>query len=226
MPARLSPRAAAAALAVIVLAGASAVTLAVLRGPVAGTTFATAHDHGTSAAGEAGAPAASPEQEARAEQLVVQTSAAIAQYADVAAAEASGYRWIGGESGEYRHYVRADYLLDDSELDPSRIESLVYRLRADGSEELVSGMYILRPGTTAAEAPDVGGALTPWHEHTNLCFDRTGSIAGTNDSGACPAGSVNVGTPPMLHVWVVENPDGPFAAVDENGIVTADHTHG
>jgi hypothetical protein len=29
----------------------------------------------------------------------------------------------------------------------------------------------------------------------------------------------------MLHVWVVPNPDGPFAAVDENGIVSADHAH-
>ena len=73
-------------------------------------------------------------------------------------------------------------------------------------------------GTTAQ--PDVGGALTPWHVHTNLCFDRSG-IAGTDDDGSCPPGSVNVGTPPMLHVWVAPNPDGPFAAIDENGIVAA-----
>jgi hypothetical protein len=144
----------------------------------------------------------------------------------VTAAEASGYRWIGDDGGDYRHYVRGDYLLDDTELDPEHIESLVFRVRPDGRQELVSGMYILSPGTAPDEAPDVAGALAPWHEHTNLCFDRTGSIAGTNDAGACPSGSFNVGTPPMLHVWVVDNPDGPFAAIDENGIVSLDHAHG
>jgi hypothetical protein len=129
---------------------------------------------------------------------------------------------VGDDGGDYRHYVRGDYLIDDSELDPDRIESLVYRVEGD-SLQLVSGMYILNPGTT--DPPDVAGPLASWHTHTNLCFDAHGSIAGTNDSGSCPSGSFNVGTPPMLHVWVVPNPDGPFAAVDENGIVSSDHAH-
>jgi len=29
--------------------------------------------------------------------------------------------------------------------------------------------------------------------------------------GNCPALSINVTTPEMMHVWVVENPQGPFA---------------
>ena len=224
MPARLSPRAAIIALAAIALTGAGVFAVSQLGEPVAETTFATGHEHGGGSAGQSAA--VTPEQQQRADLLVASTAAALAPYAEVTAAEASGYRWIGDDGGDYRHYVRGDYLLDGSELDPERIESLVYRVRPDGSEELVSGMYILNPGTAADEAPDVAGPLAPWHEHTNLCFDRTGSIAGTNDAGACPDGSFNVGTPPMLHVWVVDNPDGPFAAIDENGIVSLDHAHG
>ena len=215
MPAaRLSPRAAVLALLAIVLTGAAVVLFALTRPPVETGTFASGHEHGSTAAEPSAVDLA------RENELVASTKAAIAQYSDVTVAEASGYRWIGDDGGQYRHYVRGAYLLDDGELDPDRIESLVYRVGADGSEELVSGMYILDPGTTLAEAPDVG--LAPWHVHTNLCFDG-GGIAGTDDDGACPEGSVNVRTPPMLHVWVVDNPDGPFAAIDENGIVSADH---
>jgi len=61
--------------------------------------------------------------------------------------------------------------------------------------------------------PDIGGPLTLWHAHSNLCFNaRTNIIdAFTDAAGNCPAGSFNSGTPEMLHVWVVDNPNGPFS---------------
>jgi hypothetical protein len=31
-------------------------------------------------------------------------------------------------------------------------------------------------------------------------------------SGACPKGSTNKTTPLMLHVWLIDNPEGPFAS--------------
>lgn len=220
MPSRLSPRAALLALAVIATAGAGIAAFAATHTPTNSPTFATGHDHGSGAPAGAAPTAA---ERARAAELVAATEAAIAPFADMTAAEASGYRWIGDDGGEYRHYVRSAYLLDDGVLDPARIESLVYRQGEGGALELVSGMYILPPGTSVEEAPEVGGPLTPWHVHTNLCFETSGTIAGTDDDGSCPAGSFNVGTPPMLHVWVVDNPDGPFAAIDENGIVAAEH---
>jgi len=240
---RLRLRWAAVALAAIAVAGAGVVAVgSAVRAP--GVSVTSEHHHGAgvqdsepgehgsgaadhNASGHSGpiAVTASDADRAKAAAIVASTTSATAEYSDVAVAEAAGYRWIGDglEGGEYRHYVQPAYLLDDLELDPAHIESLVYRVGSDGALELASGMYILRPGTTVDDAPDVAGDLTEWHIHTNLCWSR-GGIAGTNDSGACPAGSVNAVTPPMLHVWVIDNPDGPFAAIDENGIVSA-HAH-
>ena len=238
---RLRLRWAAVALASIAVAGAGVVAVgSAVRAP--GVSVASEHEHGGTDAepghalsdADSGAAhdhasrddtAASEADRARAAAIVASTTAATAQFADVATAEAAGYRWIGDglEGGQYRHYVQPEYLLDDLEMDPAHVESLVYRVGSDGALELASGMYILQPGTTVEDAPDVAGDLTEWHIHTNLCWSR-GGIAGTNDSGTCPAGSINAVTPPMLHVWVIDNPDGPFAAIDENGIVSA-HAH-
>jgi hypothetical protein len=71
--------------------------------------------------------------------------------------------------------------------------------------------------------PDIGGPLTPWHAHTNLCFSPAGTVVGLTFGGlACPAGSVNQKTPEMLHVWVVPNTDGQFAAdINAAGLASA-----
>jgi hypothetical protein len=153
--------------------------------------------------------------------MVAATAAAIARYADPSDAVSAGYVWIGDgqPAGGFRHFVNAQYLVDGAVLDPARIESLVYRTAANGSLELVSGMYILRPGATTADVPDVAGDLAVWHQHTDLCFTRDGLISGVTGSGACPPGSINADTPPMLHVWIVDNPDGPFAAIEGAGHV-------
>jgi hypothetical protein len=221
MTSRLSWRAATIVLAVIALFGLSAAAFASTHAGLASGLFASdPHAAHTSPGDHTHAPVAltAPEQ-----QLISSTTTALAAYADVSAAEAAGYRWIGDGTtgGHYRHYVQPSYLLDDDVLDSAHVESLVYQWEADGSQRLVSAMYILPPGDTIADAPAVG----TWHVHTNLCWSRDGTIAGTNDSGACPAGSYNSVTPPMLHVWVVDNPLGPFAAIDENGEVSATHEH-
>ena len=211
------PRALALALiALLALLAALAIVFAVTRAP-APQAAAAGHDHGT-------APTTSTEQ-AQAAQLVAITAAGIGKYSDVATAEAAGYRWIGDGTtgGQYRHYVNGDYLLDDNVLDPDKVESLVYKAAASGALQLVSAMYILPPGMTLDEAPAVAGGAASWHIHTNLCWSTSGQIVGTNDSGSCPAASYNLPTPPMLHVWIVDNPLGPFAAIDENGEVSATH---
>ena len=229
---RLRPRTAALALVAIAALGVTVVGVG-LAVTAPGSVVTAGHHGGDNVAehsdehGTSGPrTAVSAADRANAAAIVASTESATAGFADVGAAEAAGYRWIGdgATSGSYRHYVKPEYLLDGLDLDPEHIESLVYRVTAAGTLELVSGMYILAPGTTMDEVPDVAGALTPWHVHTNLCWSGRG-IVGTNDSGACPAGSINAVTPPMLHVWVVDNRDGPFAAIDENGIVSA-HTHG
>jgi len=221
---RLSWRTATIVLAVIAMLGLGAAAFASTHGGVA-TGLLAADGHSAHAGGAhdgaahgSATPLTAPEQ-----QLIAATTAALAPFADVTAAEAAGYRWIGDGTtgGQYRHYVQPSYLLDDDVLDAQHVESLVYETQPDGALRLVSGMYILPPGDTIADAPTVG----TWHIHTNLCWGRDGTIAGTNDTGACPAGSFNTVTPPMLHVWVVDSPAGPFAAIDENGEVSATHDH-
>jgi hypothetical protein len=68
----------------------------------------------------------------------------------------------------------------------------------------------------------VGGPLTVWHQHSNICFDDVTGIAvafvddpsasASEKSGSCPRGSTHKTTPQMLHVWLIDNPDGPFAS--------------
>jgi hypothetical protein len=63
-----------------------------------------------------------------------------------------------------------------------------------------------------ASGPDIGGPLTDWHRHINLCYaNGDGSIAGVvTPFGQCPLLSTNRTTWAMLHVWTCQNPDGPF----------------
>jgi hypothetical protein len=189
--------------------------------------LAPSHSHSAGGHDHAGAELTA-EQRARAEALIAGTATALRDYTDVAAAEAAGYRWIGdgAEPGGYRHYVHGGRLTDPVVLDPAQVESLVYRTRPDGGAELVSAMYILPPGRGMTDVPDVAGELTAWHDHTNLCWRRDRTLAGTVGGSGCPSGSRALPTPPMLHVWVVPHVDGPFAGIEGHG---GDHhagTHG
>jgi hypothetical protein len=82
-------------------------------------------------------------------------------------------------------------------------------------------MYALPLGSSFADVPDVGGALTQWHVHRDLCLtdgpqQRFVSALTTQDGG-CPPGSSKAGNTPMLHVWSIPNPCGPFAALEGIG---------
>ena len=37
-------------------------------------------------------------------------------------------------------------------------------------KRLVAAMFMLNPGDTLADVPELGGKLTQWHVHDNLCF--------------------------------------------------------
>ena len=112
------------------------------------------------------------------------------------------------------------YVNDGHILDPARPESIVYQ-RRNGAPVAVAAMYSLPLGSTFAYVPDVGGALTQWHVHRNLCLTNdpkqkfVAGFAALN--GPCPAGTTKAGDQPMLHVWRVPNPCGPFAALEGVG---------
>jgi hypothetical protein len=166
-------------------------------------------------------------QRARAQRLLDTTRAAMAKYPDEAAVVAAGYQWIGDgrRPGRFQHYVNRDYMQDGVELDPDRIESIVLHVNADGSKTVESAMYILNPGTTLEQAPDIAGSLTPWHDHQNLCWDESGTrLAGIYVDGQCRPGGTRRGTAPMMHVWVTSPPCGPFSGIEGHG-GSCEHTH-
>ncbi len=135
------------------------------------------------------------------------------KYESLAVARAAGYQPITPTGAPVVHYLsRSAYLatvLGGPVLNLAEPQSLVYANTPSGAV-LVAAMYIARPhGAT----PQPGGCLTQWHVHTNLCTQRgLGVVAAiTAAHPACPAGSVNKVTPPMMHIWFVPVPGGPTA---------------
>jgi hypothetical protein len=149
--------------------------------------------------------------------LMVDTRAAVAKYSDQKLAIASGYEPVEPLELPVVHFVNPAYLTEADVLRPDHVQSLIYYNTKRGPV-LIGAMYMMP--NLAMAGPEIGGPLTSWHHHDNLCFDRvTGKIVafardGSSDSndksGTCPRGSSNRSTPEMLHVWVVENPAGPF----------------
>jgi hypothetical protein len=147
-------------------------------------------------------------------------------FADHRVAEAAGYASIrdhqfvvAGNGERYEHFVNWNYLSDSHVMNPDRVESLVYRIGPGGTKILESAMFILPLGQTMAHIPSLyASPLTPWHLHTNLCWDLTTpspTIGGIKKKGQpCPSPLVDFPTPPMLHVWIVPTPCGPFAEVE------------
>jgi hypothetical protein len=185
-----------------------------------------------------GVDGVTPEQQARAEDLVERTLERLPQFADVDVARARGWRSIGDGITGFEHYLNTALLDDGRELDPDYPESLVYRIGLDGSRQLVSAMFIAAPGTTLDTVPDIGGRLTQWHVHDNLCFTNdpvAPRIAGLRPSGGtCPEPLVAGPEWPMIHVWIVPHRCGPFAALEglaagqvaDGETRWCDHVHG
>ena len=176
-------------------------------------------------AGAPGVEGVTVEQHRRAVELIDATEEALRRFPDTAAAEAAGYRSIGDGFTGHEHFVNYEFLADQTILDPEAVESLVFRVSADGTKELVSGMYILPQGRTMADVPDIAGALTSWHDHQNLCWHEDGRLAGILVDGECRPGGTFRATPPMLHVWIVEHPCGPFAGIDGSHGTGCVHEH-
>lgn len=161
-----------------------------------------------------GVDGVSSAQQARAENLLSSTIVRLPQWSDPAVAEAAGFRSIGdGATGE-EHYIHREFMANDTILDPDEPESLVFDTTVT-PKKLVAAMYMLPPGTSLDTAPDIGGKLTQWHIHNNLCFTADGRVGGlTNAAGGCDAPLLEGPEQPMIHVWIVPHPCGPFAALE------------
>ncbi|HUQ63566.1 MAG TPA: hypothetical protein VM121_07425 [Acidimicrobiales bacterium] len=219
-----------------------------LIGMTAPHTHAEGHEHGAGGSGHvaahehvaadlAGDPIfagantdhASEKELERAKALIESTRAAARPFTDKAALTAAGYRSIGDgfPFTTHEHFINADYLNDGREVDPNHVESFVLEGTGPGAP-VVSAMYILEKGETMDDVPDIGGDVTTWHDHQDLCWDESGvRLAGVLMNGRCfPSGTLRP-TPPMLHVWLADNKCGPFAGIEGHpaAACAAGHTH-
>lgn len=181
-----------------------------------------------------GVPGVTPEQQARAENLLASTVMLLPKWSDPAFDTANGFVSIHDGGSGTEHYVNPAFMADDTILDPNKPESLVFDTRVS-PKRLVAAMYMMTPGATLADVPDLGGALTQWHIHNNLCFTAEGRVAGlTQGDGSCAANLFKGPETPMIHVWIEPHPCGPFAALEGVGggqvadgqPVACDHLHG
>jgi hypothetical protein len=184
-----------------------------------------------------GVDGVTPQQQAQAENLLAVTLLRLPKYADPAVAEADGYRSIGDGITGYEHFVNWGYIDDDKILDPDHPESLVYRVE-NGERHLEAAMFMLTRADTLDTVPDLGGRLVQWHIHDNLCYTadpEAPRVAGlTQPDGTCRPPLVKKDEVPMVHVWIVPHPCGPFAALEGIGAGQikegeerlCDHVHG
>jgi hypothetical protein len=171
-----------------------------------------------------GTPGESLADQHAAEQLVRESLKDLPRYATEQAAYNAGFRSIGDSLTGDEHMVNWSYLDDSHVLDPMYPESLVYNTR-NGTPTLEAAMFMLSLGQRFSDIPPLfDGPLTQWHIHNNLCFRNLGGnpeqqmVAGlTDELGNCPPGEEKSVPVPMIHVWIVRNPCGPFAALEGVG---------
>jgi hypothetical protein len=187
------------------------------------TTVPSFKDNGSARITLAGFPGVSAEQQARAEDLVYITRTVLPKFSTVEIAMANGFTSIQDSSTGVEHYVNWSYINDEHELDPNYPESLVFKVGPNGQRTLASAMYMLGDSYTLDSVPDVGGSLTQWHIHNNLCYSQDPFVHGstrvvgvTSENGPCSFG-IKLNPNPMIHVWLQPHPCGPFAALEGVG---------
>jgi hypothetical protein len=121
----------------------------------------------------------------------------------------AGYRLLHGDK---RHYYNEAAIFDDAILDPDRPEFLMYYGTPKGQKLAGMMFYTRRP---EERGPQLGGASTRWHYHIwaepNCLVDGLLSVASAGDDGRCERGTPEHRSPEMIHVWLLEHPEGPFA---------------
>ena len=149
-----------------------------------------------------------------ADELYSKLVLAIAKYRDPAVAEADGYE-VGTIVGTDHHADNPRYLEDGRILDPERPETLVYAAGPEGPV-LVGAMFQM-PGLDNP-GPQVGGPLTVWHSHENICLSLTppALVGLMSPFGSCPIGSINIPwTNEMIHAWVLPGVEDQWGHLDD-----------
>lgn len=150
------------------------------------------------------------EQQAAADRLRAATITAVRRWASQDTARSDGFKPITPVLNGLQHWHNQRFFTDGRVLEPTAPEELIYASTSRGPV-LVAAMFLME--RLGDKGPQIGGPLTVWHDHEDLCFSTDGRVVGFHRPPrlTCPPGSVNQRTPEMLHVWVVDNPAGPFA---------------
>jgi hypothetical protein len=151
-----------------------------------------------------------------AKRLFVKTRAALAKYRDTRVAAADGYE-VAEIAGTDFHAANPNYVKDGRILDPARPEHLIYAKTPAGRTVLLGAMFSMP--SRDQRGPAIGGPLTEWHGHENICISfAPPAFSGLlSPFGGCPFGSVAFpATPEMMHVWVVPGAPARFGDIDEN----------
>jgi hypothetical protein len=160
---------------------------------------------------------ATPEQQAAAAQLYADTKAAILPYQDWHRAWAAGYRPGGSQTLPSTHWMNQAFVNAGYTLDPRHPQGLVYANTPHGPV-LLGAMFQMK--NIGQFGPDPGGPLTAWHEHENICVTPFGfEFSLMTPYATCPLGAIDITVPAMLHVWIVDNPTGPFAVDIDPSVV-------
>jgi hypothetical protein len=159
--------------------------------------------------------------------LVADATEALPAFADEGQLEALGFYDFGVRApGGWDHWINPEWMADDAYLDPTRPESLVFRATPEGDYVLEAAMYVLPDGYDMDSIPAEVAWLPGWHVHDDICVDDQDRFAGLADpDGTCFSGTP-LDWPPMMHVWITDNPCGHrFAGVDVGGIECGGHGH-
>jgi hypothetical protein len=125
---------------------------------------------------------------------------------------ADGYRAI-----DTHHYRNDEYMVDGRELDPDYPEALMYYsvppvgIETEGRQKLAGMMFYGKD--REARGIQFGGPLTVWHYHSwyrSMCVVDEVGIA-WSVRGKCKEGEPTHVSPEMMHVWLIDREEGPFA---------------
>lgn len=115
---------------------------------------------------------------ARAMEVVRQLRAALAKYADTAAAVADGYKMFAPNLKQQRVFHFTNYgnaFLERFRFDPEKPTSILYQRAPDGSLKLIGAMYTAPKRTRVGKLDDrVPLSIARWHKHVKWCLPKLG----------------------------------------------------
>ena len=159
---------------------------------------------------------ATPEQQKAADDFVKACfDAAVANnWFDQSKGIADGFLTLGADS---RHHQKVDFILDGIQLHAERPEYLMYYPNPNRPGEQALAGFMFLADAREARGRQFAGPLAVWHYHkyTNArCWAGRGLYSkGMIDSkGNCSKGGIPLHrSPEMVHVWLIDLPNGPFS---------------